>query len=67
MLTFVLCMPGHSKSISGKACLYLKQQDNDWWLTRLNCSASNLGVVEVNDCAIILDHVHLLNAGNIVH
>ena len=26
-----------------------------------------LGVVEVNDCAIILDHVHLLNAGNIVH
>ena len=26
-----------------------------------------LWVVEVNDGAIILDHVHLLNAGNIVH
>ena len=26
-----------------------------------------LWVVEVNDGAIILDHIHLLNAGNIVH
>ena len=78
MLTFVLCVPCHSKSIGSKACLNLKQQDFihcslfslkdvSKILSVNNLIGAHLGIVEVNDCAIILDHVHLLNAGNIVH
>ena len=68
MLTFVLCVTGHSKSIGCKACLHLNQR----YFIHLQYFSKlilgfYLGVVEVNDCAIILDHVYLLNAGNIIH
>ena len=33
----------------------------------VNLYRTHLGVIEVDDCAIVLDHVDLLNARDIVH
>ena len=64
-LTFIFSVASNSECVGLKACLDLEMEYFKLTETVYN-SISYLGIVKMNHCTIVLDHVDFLNAGDVV-
>ena len=66
-LTFVFSVSSNSECVSSKRSLYLTIREYCTTLSIYNFFCiSHLWIVKMDDGSIILDHVHFLNAGDVV-